>query len=1243
MWPFYCIFGIVYDTIDHDRSPTITRPQMPSTSPGHASPSAPTAFAQILPGAPASSLQAVTTFIFRHKRYIAYISGQQLNVLSSPTKLVQALTFHEDLVAVTAESQTGKVIVAEKSNVYVLDPVTEGWTKIWWEKTLSLRREDAGDDARCVDWGNEGEVLVGGSRQLSLFSTLPSSRTSSPAASPVDGEAVEERKPLWSKAVSSPVQYAAFSPSASLIATCGVYDRLVKIWRRLSFEEGLFDHTYLPHPGAVTHLEWRPVNEHVEERRGSGISARHEEDPEVLYTIANDGLLRIWRTGGLHDLEILMLHTTVDLVSAIPQSPSLAVKGSPNTPKPSRYAFVLPSDKFCAAVTAALGRQPAGKISHSLEHLKEVISKTPDVVVTLDGQGRMSAWGLHSIGHKRRPETPGSKQPFHITHAEGLPLKIAPSTNVQVQAWFEDDAFQVLAHDFDGHINWWQGGVETFFSPSAAGPGRLGHTVDWTGHSTAITALRASEDGTALWSRSEDGDVARWAVSSDGQLTQSATTPGSSPFESPEEPEVLLPYETGISDPSIRAGNIEITTLASTNGKELVIVHLKEGYVEHRETFNERIRHLRCFNTSPSHNLVTVGFGSSVIVLAQGRYEHHGEPSAWSTVKTVSVTGLGLPLRAVEWMKGGTLVLAIGNGIMISDNSVSIEQLDEEIQQANDLTPSQSAQIELPHLTQELNQPLPVWHPSLLSHLVHHGKPAVASKLLRTLLDKLKFWSEGEQLHPLLDEHAEDVMDGMDDDRDGELDSETVRDLVAQLEEKNLPAVSDAEQRRLKRVLEALAFVSEHIRGLDKCALRYLFSWKLQLLHMTGAGPKPNGAQTNGVSHAEKPLVPSMHWREIAFAYHSTTQQPLLDILTLHYDNKLTWDIARALGITAWLTDKEALEQVFESLAQSAYRQSSPPDPTNAALYFMALHKKPTLLGLWRIATWHKEQRATLNFLKRDFNQAEAKTAAKKNAYALMGKRRFEYAAAFFLLADDAASAVSLLAGQREDSMLAIAVARLYGGDGSPVLRRLLVDRMMPQAKKTGDRWLMSWCHSILVQKDEAANALVRPLEGVRTWHQDDPATLVLYRDLRKSSSENEYEAVLRGARILRRMGLWLLALDLVRNWHFQPHTTSPAPGKNAETAATNGVSHEPLSMLDDFAPRPAAAKETPSMLDSFASPPPAAPASDEKAAREAKAAELLKKLKAKKEGQPVTKEKKPEPTQFKEPDANSLLDSFGF
>ena len=41
------------------------------------------------------------------------------------------------------------------------------------------------------------------------------------------------------------------------------------------------------------------------------------------------------------------------------------------------------------------------------------------------------------------------------------------------------------------------------------------------------------------------------------------------------------------------------------------------------------------------------------------------------------------------------------------------------------------------------------------------------------------------------------------------------------------------------------------------------------------------------------------------------------------------------------------------------------------------------------MATWNREQAATLRLLANNFQESRWKTAALKNAYALLGKRRF--------------------------------------------------------------------------------------------------------------------------------------------------------------------------------------------------------------------------------------------------------------
>jgi len=64
-------------------------------------------------------------------------------------------------------------------------------------------------------------------------------------------------------------------------------------------------------------------------------------------------------------------------------------------------------------------------------------------------------------------------------------------------------------------------------------------------------------------------------------------------------------------------------------------------------------------------------------------------------------------------------------------------------------------------------------------------------------------------------------------------------------------------------------------------------------------------------------------------------------------------------------------------------------DPTSCSLIFLALGKKKVLHGLWRQAPGHKEQGLMMKFLSNDFELERWKTAAIKNAYALLSKQRF--------------------------------------------------------------------------------------------------------------------------------------------------------------------------------------------------------------------------------------------------------------
>jgi hypothetical protein len=344
----------------------------------------------------------------------------------------------------------------------------------------------------------------------------------------------------------------------------------------------------------------------------------------------------------------------------------------------------------------------------------------------------------------------------------------------------------------------------------------------------------------------------------------------------------------------------------------------------------------------------------------------------------------------------------------------------------------------------------------------------------------------------------------------------------------------------------------------------------------------------------------------------------------------------------------------------------------DCALYYLALRKKAVLTGLWRMASWSREQGATSRLLANNFNEERWQTAALKNAYALMGKRRFEYAASFFLLADHLQDAVSVIHNQLGDTQLAIVVARVYGGDDSPVLHNFLKDKILPQAARDGNRWLATWAYWLLGRRDTAVRSLVTPFSSLlsppetpnfqsRSYLVDDPALVVLYKQLREKSLQTlrgatmigmreEWDFVLHTANLYERMGCDVLALDLVKTWEFlTPPPTNVVPGRPPLSPAMPRESfHAPtLNATDaDFDPRKLLRRRSSLVVDDL-------PARQrgrtergttedvEEEGSEEGDGEVAEKKVEKEDEKP--KKKKPPPTQFQEPDASSLLDAFGF
>ena len=154
-------------------------------------------------------------------------------------------------------------------------------------------------------------------------------------------------------------------------------------------------------------------------------------------------------------------------------------------------------------------------------------------------------------------------------------------------------------------------------------------------------------------------------------------------------------------------------------------------------------------------------------------------------------------------------------------------------------------------------------------------------------------------------------------------------------------------------------------------------------------------------------------------------------------------------------------------------------DPTRCSLLYFALGKARLVHGLWRQASGHKESALMIKFLSNDFTLPRWKTAALKNAYALLGKQRFEYAAAFFVLGGGVRDAVNVCVKHLDDPQLAVALARVLEPENcGPILKELLTNVILPLAFKEGNRWLGSWAFWMMNRRDLAVRILVVSLSS---------------------------------------------------------------------------------------------------------------------------------------------------------------------
>ncbi|KAJ3427220.1 rabconnectin-3a [Anaeramoeba flamelloides] len=176
------------------------------------------------------------------------------------------------------------------------------------------------------------------------------------------------------------------------------------------------------------------------------------------------------------------------------------------------------------------------------------------------------------------------------------------------------------------------------------------------------------------------------------------------------------------------------------------------------------------------------------------------------------------------------------------------------------------------------------------------------------------------------------------------------------------------------------------------------------------------------------------------------------------YDNPIdyTWENLSKLGIAYWINDKQFLMKLIDKIASAQYKIKQ--DPEDAALFYLILGKKVVLKKLYKFSNNPRVE----NFLDNNFNTKKWKSAAQKNAYALLSKKRFLLSAAFFVLANQIEDAINIIIKKIGDYQLAFLLVRILmikNNNNNLQIYDKVLNSIFEISKKEKNIWLTSLIH----------------------------------------------------------------------------------------------------------------------------------------------------------------------------------------
>ena len=318
--------------------------------------------------------------------------------------------------------------------------------------------------------------------------------------------------------------------------------------------------------------------------------------------------------------------------------------------------------------------------------------------------------------------------------------------------------------------------------------------------------------------------------------------------------------------------------------------------------------------------------------------------------------------------------------------------------------------------------------------------------------------------------------------------------LVSALRTKRLPYLRADAQEDLCRLIAAVQLIVEQEKQLDEFAQRYIFAATLY----RARNPYPVEQEPEDDKPTPPPYaqllaaLPTLSTHAIAYGYHSSSIETILSLTTGSQSTLpltgLSWDVCRQLGLGYFLRGAE-LSATIEAVAKAQFAVSK--NPNDCFLFYLALGKKSVLLGLMR---QNSKYEAVFQFMSQDFDEQDNRTAASKNAFRALTKRKYELAAGFFLLAGMLSDAVNMCFRHMNDPQLAIVLCRLVEGENSPLLRQVVKRSMIPFAEEKRDVYIEYFALQLLKRQEESVYALLSASgrEGDVVYHASTASFLRL-------------------------------------------------------------------------------------------------------------------------------------------------------